>query len=272
MRLALEFVIERLEPERWVTSAQRRFDQVIGQRRVLREYGSVEVGADRVSVHAALPPVLGVVALADEDPAKRLCPRSQIGAAAMVLEPDQGAILPLDGEVAQRAHGASISDAAKPAAELSRAMNRVGGEQRETGQLSAVVTAVELAPLLKAATDHQRGRPVLDRGLGGVTFDLDHIFCDQALVGVSAATHQKQVDPIGVDGVAALQDLDVDLDVAPFASLCQADQVSAIPVVAHDTGVEESDCQFRHVFSSSRMSRGDPIWRASLEAPTSLCR
>src|SRR5438132_4354383 len=70
--------------------AQRAPDQVVGEVRVLGQQGSVKVRAEHAALEAALHVVLTVVAETDADAPEGLCLRSEVGAAAVVLETDEG--------------------------------------------------------------------------------------------------------------------------------------------------------------------------------------
>src|SRR5207253_2695680 len=92
--------------------AERGGDQPVGEPGVLRQQGTVEVGAEHVALSYPLVAAATIVSMAFEDAAKRLGAGSEDGAAAVILksgqDPGRSRLeLDLDGDVADQARSIS---------------------------------------------------------------------------------------------------------------------------------------------------------------------
>src|SRR5690242_7771607 len=76
---------------------------MVGEVRVLRQERSMQVGAIGIAVDAALAPVFAIVAMASQHPPQRLGAAAEIGPAAVILEADERALAPGQGDIADAA-------------------------------------------------------------------------------------------------------------------------------------------------------------------------
>jgi hypothetical protein len=233
-------------------AAQPGEDQVIGQRRVLRKGRPVQVGPDRIAVDAALQPVLGVVAATGEHRAQWLGTAVQVCPAAVVLEADEHPVAPADDEVADRADTARPGNGVQPGPGLRGPVDGVRAEDAEPGQLLAGRGAVVMPPELVAGADSEGGRPVLDRPPDPLALDVQQVIAYQALMGVSAAADQEQVEQLRIDPAAQLQVVHLDVDPTPAAAHQHGHHVAAITVLAHHARVQVSHGELHRAAPSSR--------------------
>ena len=76
-----------------MAALQRLGDDQVREPRVLGQQRPVDVGADHAAVANTLVAVLSIVAAPAHNPAERLQSRPEVGAAGVVLKPDQRARL-----------------------------------------------------------------------------------------------------------------------------------------------------------------------------------
>src|ERR1700730_6645118 len=87
VHIALERVIQRRQIA-WI-EPQGASDQPVGEPGVLRQQGSMQVGADRVAVHRSLQTAVPVIAIALQNSPERPSARAEMGAPAVVLKAGQ---------------------------------------------------------------------------------------------------------------------------------------------------------------------------------------
>src|SRR5690242_11059156 len=95
---------QETQPASWpVAAIQRQPEHMVGKVRVLRQKRAMQIGAIGVAVNAALAPVFAIVAVASQHPPERLRAAAEIGTAAVILEADERALAPCQGNVADAA-------------------------------------------------------------------------------------------------------------------------------------------------------------------------
>src|SRR5690348_5462961 len=170
MRLALELVGERLQPLLDAAVRERLLEQPVGEPRVAREKRTVQIGAVRALVAAALEARLPVVPEPKDDPAERLGAVVQDGAARVVLEAGQG----LTGPRALEKH---VADHA------ALAGDRVERKQPDPRELHAGdVAVVSPEQLIPAAHGEERGA-ALDRLAERLALRRQ-VVCDELLFAI----------------------------------------------------------------------------------------
>ena len=152
MGLCLERVRQGLELGRISAGSmrQRLAQQPVGQPRVARQQGAVQVRANRPPDAAALEGALAVVAEACDDPSQRLGACIEKRAPSMVLEP--GKRPPLTGD--------ELTIEEDVADHPALAGDRLERKEADSRQLGAASLAIEPAEQLVTAADgkHRRAR------------------------------------------------------------------------------------------------------------------
>ncbi len=146
----------------------------------------------------------------------------------MVLEADEGAALPLRDDVADAAGDV-----------LARVLGP-GVEDAQAGQVVAGRRPVVAGEELVAAADGQGGHPLLDGLPERLALHVDEVGGDAPLLAVLAAAHEDEVVSLGVEPVAEVELVDLEVDAARLAAAAQADDVAAVAVEVHQLGVEVS--------------------------------
>ena len=183
MRLLFELVCERLQLRRLTEAVlERPRQEPVGQPRVARQEGPVEVRADRRADPHALEAALAVVAEAGHDPAERL--------RALVEARDAGVVLETGQRPAHARLELALQQAVADHAPLSG--DRVEREDAGTRQLGAASPTVEPAEELVAAADGQHRGAARDRLADRLAL-RGEIGRDQRLLTILAAADVEQV-------------------------------------------------------------------------------
>src|SRR5436190_11760512 len=154
--LGLELVRQRLEDRDLSGAVRDRLrQQPVGQPRVPRQQGPMQVGPDRATAAAALVPALAVVAEARDDAAEGFGTLVEDRPPRVILEAGESAPL-------ARLELALEEDVADHA---PRARERVQRQEPDAGQLVAALVTVEAAEQLVAAADGEKGSAGLERGV-----------------------------------------------------------------------------------------------------------
>src|SRR6266851_188333 len=212
---------------------ERTPDQVVGEMRVLGQQRTVEVRAEDGSLQAAFGVILAVVAEAHAHAAKRPGFRPQVRATAVILEADEGLWVKV-GHVGVDDHIANESALAGLGANVDEA---------DAGEALAVSGQVVVAEELVAATHGQHAGAACYRALEWGLLGLDEVFVYQRLLAILAAAEEEDIDVLHALGGAAPQLDQPGVEVAPFGSLEQREDVAAIPVDVHEVGVQPTDCE-----------------------------
>ena len=93
-------VIDLAQTNIFVAPPQRCLNYVVGKLRVLRQKRAMKVSTENVAVDSAFTSVFAVVAEPGYNAAERLNPVAEEGAAAVVLEANDGRPVPFDDDVA----------------------------------------------------------------------------------------------------------------------------------------------------------------------------
>src|SRR5690348_8222644 len=217
----------------FVASSDRVRDQVVGEMRVLRQQAAVQVRADHAALHRALGPVRAVVAVAQQNLARRSRVGAEVGAAAVVLEPDERA----GGEMQRLAR---LDDDVADEALLARLRGHV--EQADAVEPLAVGRLVVVAEQLVAAADREHLGAVLDRRLQMLLLVLAQVVVDQRLFAVLAAAEEEDIDVLHlVAGRAALKLDDARLEPMPLRAAQEREDVAAVAVDVHQVWVQPAD-------------------------------
>src|SRR5216684_2343212 len=207
---------------------ERTPDQVVGEMRVLGQQRTVEVRAEDGSLQAAFGVILTVVAEAHAHVAERPGFRPQVRATAVILEADEGLWVEV-GHVGVDDHIANESALAGLGANVDEA---------DAGEALAVGGQVVVAEELVAATHGQHAGAACYRALERGLLGLDEVFVYQRLLAILAAAEKEDIDVLHALGGAAPQLDQPGVEVAPFGSLEQREDVAAIPVHVHEVGVQ----------------------------------
>ena len=211
---------------------ERRREQVIEQRRILRQHRAVEVGADRVAIDRALGPVRAIVAEAMLNAGERRCGRTQVGAACVVLEADH-----LTDRTDHRP-GDDISDATR---RLRPRSNRGDIEDFDACNDFAVLIAVPAAKELETATDRQ-DRRIRFHPLAKLRTVCGQFVSDPMLLAILPAADQDQVR-VRRELIAQAHLEHLNRDPALGGAIADRDQIAAIRIDVHHVGVERHDPQ-----------------------------
>src|SRR5712692_1456582 len=210
---------------------ERTPDQVVGEMRVLGQQRTVEVRAEDGSLQAAFGVILTVVAEAHAHAAERPGFRPQVRATAVILEADEGLWVEV-GHVGVDDHIADESALAGLGANVDEA---------DAGEALAVGGLVVVAQELVAATHGQHAGAACYRALERGLLGPDELFVYQRLLAILAAAEKEDIDVLHALGGAAPQLDQPGVEVAPFGSLEQREDVAAIPVDVHEVGVQPTD-------------------------------
>ena len=168
--------------------------QAVGEDRVLGEEGAVEVSAEGVAVDGAFVAVRAVVAVAVDHPRQALAAGTEVGAAAVVLEANQGlGVVGAGDKVANAAAG------------LGARVLRVEIEDAEAGEVVAHRGAVVTSEELVAAANGEHYYAVLDGAAEAVPFGSGKVGCDAGLLPVRAAADEDEVVGGGSEGIAGTE-------------------------------------------------------------------
>src|SRR5260370_5471439 len=201
--------------------------------RVLGEQGPVEIGPEGASLQATFRVVLAVVPEADAHAPKGPGLRTQVGAAAVVLETNEGGWPDVD----QRGIDDHVSD------EPALACLGADVDEADARKSLAVPGLVVMAEKLVAATHGEhagaRGDRPLERGL----LEFEQILIDERLLPVLPAAEEEHVDLVHTPGRAPPGLDETSFEVAPLRALEQGEDVAPIAVHVHQVGVQPTDLE-----------------------------
>src|SRR5712692_8238427 len=210
---------------------ERAPDQVVGEMRVLGQQRTVEVRAEDGSLEAAFGVILAVVAEAHAHVAERPGFRAKVRAAAVILKADQGLWVEV-GQVGVDDHVADEPAFAGLGAHVDEA---------DAGEPVAVGGLVVVAEKLVAATHGEHAGAAFYRALERGLFGLEEILVYERLLAILAAAEKEHIDVLHALGDAAPELDQPGVEVAPFGSLQQGEDVAAIPVDVHEIGIQPTD-------------------------------
>ena len=228
MRLQLELVVERLEGGRLAQLVRGGFgEDPVGEPRIAREEGTVEVRADHAPRSAALEAALPVVAEAGQNAAERLGARVQVRPSGVILEAGQRLPGPLALEENVSDHPPLAGDG-------------VEREEAAARQLGAAAVAVEASEQLVSAADGEEGSAAghcvgQRRALGR------DIRSDQRLLAILSAAHVIEIDLVCAHVVADADVRHFQVVAAPRRALPQDRDVAAVGVDVQVVRVEVPD-------------------------------
>src|SRR5258708_2219431 len=208
---------------------------MIGKVRVLRQQRAMHVRAENVSVDAAFAVVLAVVAVAGQHLSQRTRVRAEIGAAAVVLEADEGAASP-----GQR----HVTDAARCGFAL---VDRPGVENANSFELRPLGWPVEARKELVATADSKHRHVCLHRGPQALMLHRPEIAGYLFLLPVLAATDKEHVKGIRLDGRPQIQRGYLQPNPTPGAALCECQNVAAVAIDIQLLGIQMPEDQSRPV-------------------------
>src|SRR5260370_374447 len=111
----------------------------------------------------------------------------------------------------------------------------------DAGEPLAVGGRVVVAKEVVAATHGEHAGAACDRALECGLLGLDEVFVHERLLAILAAAEKEDIDVVHALGGAAPQLDESGVEVAPFGSLEQREDVAAIPVDVHEVGVQPTD-------------------------------
>src|SRR5258705_6146546 len=191
---------------------------MIGEVRVLWQQRAMHVRAEDVAVDAAFVLVFAVVAMASQHLSQRTRLWAEIGAAAVVLEADEGAAGP-----GQR----HVADAARRGFAL---VDRPGVEDADSFELRPLGGAVEARKELVAPAHSKHGYVCLHSGPQALVLHCPEIASHLLLLPVLAATDKEHVKGIRLDRRPQFQRGHLQPNPTPGTALRERQNVAAVAV------------------------------------------
>ncbi len=230
-------VVQRFQLRPAVTALQRRLQQQVAERRILRQKGTVAVAAEDVFEMHAFGAVLAVVAVAHLDPGQCLDAFSEPGFPAVVFKSDQRALAAV--RLPETVDGIADHPLLRPDGIQVQRAHKVTAH--------TLPGLIILSQHLISAADGQNTDAVLDGRAEGFRLPGTQIGQKHLLLKVLSAADQQQVAACEVELFADPHPLNGRVDASPGKAPAHAEDIAGITVQIQDVGIEMTDIQFHSV-------------------------